>query len=893
MLTVNYTYADAEGDLEGGTGFRWLSNGVPVIGATSNTYTLRLEDEPGVITAEVTPMALAGSSVGASVPVSVAVGHLGPVVAGFARYEDFNTNGICDQGDLIIVPFDQDVTVAGTAMVDAFFLPVSGNQFGSGATLTGGPANHEVTITLGLNPELKTRLEFGSLGLNDPSGIDVATNIPAGSITGGPNSTDAAPGSPADIVPVLGASTDIPSSDEDGRSVAVADLDRDGDMDLVVANAGSDVNVVYGNNRDGTFSVFPLGTEDSHGVAIEDLDGDGRLDLIFANAGTAGNSVYQNASTGPGSFVFGAQPTLGAEDSRAVAIEDLDGDGRPDLVFANAGTAGNSVYENVSTGAGDFAFSMQAAQGAEDSRGVAIEDLDGDGMPDLVFANAGAASNSIYQNVSAGAGNFAFSSQTALGTADSRAVAIEDLDGDGRPDLVFANAGATGNSVYQNVGAQAGEFTFSAQAPLGAEDDRGVAIADLDGDGDLDLVFAVDGTGGYTVYMGDGGLGFIAYMGNSPGAGRAIVLVDVENDGDRDLILIRDSGSNRVSYCSLSGTWGAAVFRYSGQEFGAEDGWDVELGDLDGDGDLDCVVANQGQPNRVYMNVSGVLHDSGQSLGSSFSLASAMGDVDGDGDLDFAFGNDGQPNRIYLNDGAGWMIDTGQTLGSEFTYAVDLVDLDGDGDLDLVAANSGAQSNRVYINDGAGVFMDSGQSLGSSFSEALAVGDLDGDGDVDLAVGNYGNPNLIYMNDGLGNFAVTAQVFPSNQTRSMALGDVDQDGDLDLVAGNDGQANFVYLNDGVGGFVDSGQAINSGDCWSTTLGDIDGDGDLDLVVTNDNVANFVYLNDGAGVFADSGQTLGSDLFESNSTALGDLDGDGDLDIAVVNDDQQNRIYLNE
>jgi len=138
---------------------------------------------------------------------------------------------------------------------------------------------------------------------------------------------------------------------------------------------------------------------------------------------------------------------------------------------------------------------------------------------------------------------------------------------------------------------------------------------------------------------------------------------------------------------------GAGTFVYSGQELSGGDGRKVVLGDVDGDGDLDAFVANlgggSGEGNMVWLNTGiGNFIDSGQSLGSSASKSVELGDLDGDGDLDaFVANYNFEANKVWLNDGSGVFTDSGQSLGANDSRDVMLGDLDGDGDLDAFVAN--------------------------------------------------------------------------------------------------------------------------------------------------------------------------------------------------------------
>ena len=134
--------------------------------------------------------------------------------------------------------------------------------------------------------------------------------------------------------------------------------------------------------------------------------------------------------------------------------------------------------------------------------------------------------------------------------------------------------------------------------------------------------------------------------------------------------------------------------------------------------------------------------DSEQSLGDYDSRSVVLGDVDADGDLDMVVANQNQGNRIYFNDGDGSFTDSGQSLDEDSSQSVALADIDGDGDLDMVVANQN-QANLIYLNDGLGNFSDSGQALAENDSYSVALADIELDGDIDMVVANQGQANII------------------------------------------------------------------------------------------------------------------------------------------------------
>ena len=348
-----------------------------------------------------------------------------------------------------------------------------------------------------------------------------------------------------------------------------------------------------------------------------------------------------------------------------------------------------------------------------------------------------------------------------------------------------------------------------------------------------------------------------------------------------------------VLHLTHAPTLGSSAFTASPALNDVGEGQRVALGDVDGDGDLDAWIANNGQPDTLYINTAGVFSNSGQAFASEEGRAVRMGDLDGDGDLDVVVANNNEPSvlgagRIWTNDGSGVFNDSGQTLGNLTGHALELGDLDGDGDLDIFALGNNfiSQPGKVWLNDGNGLFSDAGQNIG--IGKDVALGDLDADGDLDAFVTIANNPNLIWINDGLGGFSPSGVAIGNSDSHGVALGDLDGDGDLDAFVANRDVPNLVWLNDGRGAFSNTTNTLGAAKSRGVALGDLDADGDLDAFVTNQDQANTIWLNDGNGIFTDSPLPLG--LSRSRGVALGDLDGDGDLDAFIANDTDADLIW---
>jgi len=292
-----------------------------------------------------------------------------------------------------------------------------------------------------------------------------------------------------------------------------ADINADGKPDVVVANStGGVVSVLLNTTATGAgnpslagqqfYSVGPSGQENPYSVATADINGDSKPDMITAdlNAGTMAVLINTTAalaatSTFASSVAFLTGTGTTTTKPRSVAAADINGDNKPDVIVANRDENTFSVFLNTTTvGAATPTFAAQQifATGIRPVN-VAVADVNGDGKPDLVIANSTDNTISVRLNTtSPGAAAATFSAQQIFGTgAFPIVIATDDVDGDGKPDLIVANLNGSSVSVLINTTSQGASIpSFAAQQTFSVDAVISVTTADINGDGKPDLIVA-------------------------------------------------------------------------------------------------------------------------------------------------------------------------------------------------------------------------------------------------------------------------------------------------------------------------------------------------------------------------------------------------------------------
>ena len=673
-------------------------------------------------------------------------------------------------------------------------------------------------------------------------------------------------------------------------AVVAADFNGDGKTDLATANAlsggsGSRITVALGSG-DGTFQMVYLFVSSSGGptaMAVADLNADGRPDLVLAGASglfQGSVTVFQNkSSSGSSPFDVGSTYAISAYPS-GVTIGDFNNDAKPDIAVANRNITGGSGSLTVlnSTSYGGFGTPVTTTL-PQSLRDVDARDMDGDGKVDLVFA---ADYGSIGLGILRGNGDGTFAAPTAVVSGTNyTAVATGDLNGDGVPDV----AGTAANTATATVHFANSDGTFAAPASYAvgvtAAD---IVRADLNADGKPDLVTADNSADTVTVLLNDGAGAFTPRSLFAGDRTMSVAAADLNGDGRVDLA-VSSRGSSTVSVLLGSGS-GAFVSPHvtSVRGTGAINPSRSLAGDFDGDGVLDVIVvnANDGTGNTGSSSLA-FRHGNGDGTFAeplvsykvdSDPTAPVLGDFNGDGRLDVAVSSTSFSNLfVLLGNGDGtFAAPIKSSVGTG--SALVALDFDKDGKTDLAVMRSSGVS--LYRGLGTGRFTS--LSLGYTVSPTgLVTADFNRDGNADLAVADSGGVTPL-LGNGDGTFTPQTRTSASSGIIGMAAGDMTGDGipDVAVMYGSSSNSSFGRLYG-----TAAGTFVNGMDVQSVTsprgiiIADFDGDGRGDVVVAGLNVA---YAYNGTSIFPPHVVAIGN---SSTSLATGDFTGDGLPDLLAA------------
>ncbi len=658
----------------------------------------------------------------------------------------------------------------------------------------------------------------------------------------------------------------------------------------------------YGKVRGGTVSFAAVGAGltgvDESSTSIADVNGDGNPDLFITGLESGeGPTTTLYLGDGSGGFTEAGAGLTGVVKG-STSIADVNGDGNKDfLITGLSAISGRATTLYLGDGSGDFTEAGAGLTGVENSSS-SIADVDGDGNQDLLITgdDSGSSANpttTLY--LGDGIGGFT-EAGAGLTSVDKGSTSIADVNEDGNPDLLITGRNANFNpTATLYLGDGTGGLT-EAGAGLTGVRNGSTSIADVNGDGNEDLLITGEDSGGTptaTLYLGDGNGGFTEANADLAGVSglshSSSSVADVNEDGNLDLLITgKDLGGGPTATLYLgdgNGGFTEAGAGLTGVDFGSS----TSFADINGDGNEDLLITGQnsgGSPTAtLYRNgADTAAPDAVKSLTATAApdtvalewRASDSSDVAryrvyrDTASIDSSAGPSGLAAYDSTAAGDTTFADTNVTPGQTYYYRVTAVDSASNessfsGEASAVPQSeqpplaitglqpeSGTAGTPVRIR-GAGF---SGTASGNSvaFGGVSAAVDsatstviyaevpsgVEGPVDVSVSAGGAtvtGSERFTGVTGGTASFASVGAGLTSVDNSSSSVADVNGDGNQDLlVTGYDGSTGTatLYLGDGNGGFTEADAGLTGVSNGSTSIADVDGDGNQDLLITGDN-----------------------------------------------------------
>ncbi len=690
----------------------------------------------------------------------------------------------------------------------------------------------------------------------------------------------------------------IINSNADGAiDVFAADLNGDGNLDVLSASRNNNRVAWYENiDGSGTFGdqqIISINASGIQSVYAADIDGDGDIDVLSASANDNKIAWYENMD---GNGTFGNQQiiTTNVSGGYDVFAIDIDGDGDIDVLSASHGKI--AWYENTD---GNGTFGSQQIITTAVSVGISVfaTDLDGDGDMDVLSASFNDDKIAWYENID---GNGTFGNQQIIVYSNGAySVFAADIDNDGDMDVLSAGGSVNRIAWHENDGN--GNFASQQIITTTANGACSVFAADIDGDGDIDVLSASrwdDKIAWYENTDGNGVFSNEKIITNQNEKVFSVIAADIDGDGDMDVLSASDLDDKIAWYENMDGNGNFAYQQVlTIAAAGADSVFSV---DIDGDGDMDVLSASWYDDKIAwYENTDGngafgnqqIITTLAAQVNSIFSA-----DIDGDGDMDIVSASglgvspfSGSEIAWYENiDGHGTFSNK-QIITTLVVTAISIfvTDIDGDGDMDVVSASKNDNKIAWYENtDGNGAFGNQQVIINTAYLvTSVYAEDLDGDGDMDVLSSSFGDNRIAWYEntDGLGTFGNQQIITTSiHSGRSVIAADIDNDGDMDVLSASsfDHKIAWYENTDGSGTFG-SQQIISNTNCdaYSILASDLDNDGDLDILSACRSFNKIVWYEntDGNGTFGNQ-QIISTTTWYSLSVFASDIDGDGDMDV---------------
>ncbi|MEZ6018349.1 MAG: VCBS repeat-containing protein [Planctomycetota bacterium] len=565
--------------------------------------------------------------------------------------------------------------------------------------------------------------------------------------------------------------------------LSTADFDGDGRLDILAECEGGNSAVVLFNDGGRVFAArqfvqLQVFTGD---VRAGDMNGDGLADIVGVS-NSSDQVVFVHAVAGR---AFTPPNLVASRLGTDLALADLDLDGRLDLVTVQNGIADIILHPGTNGGGLGPAITLPTVARPFS---VAAADLDADGLPELITGYVAQKAISVHGNL----GGLSFASeQSSAAGARTPNVAVADLNRDGRLDVAAVHLSITDHQVTVLHGTASGLEGRPVRIPL-ANEASTVTVADIDGDGETDLLLSATSGGGFELHRGDGTgrleAPIIIGLPTPYTAGELVQVANLDRDGRLDIVAMT-TDSNLVwtmLQTSLAPgvptTFGAATSTMFRESLSG-----VALADIDMDLDLDLVGVGR------FNGIAVALNDGSGSFSPPVPVydpaqfdSIVVLDLDNDGWLDICGAS--ALGRLAVMWGNGPASFDQSTLYGFAYKGIVAADFDNDGWLDLATPESG-----VHLRSGPRTFELHGIDH-TSGAEAFAARDLDGDGLIDLTwtVPSFGLLGMV-RNLGGGEFGHVNLIHPCQNPGVPALADLNHDGAPEIYIGAYYSSTLVVL----------------------------------------------------------------------------------------------------
>lgn len=663
----------------------------------------------------------------------------------------------------------------------------------------------------------------------------------------------------------------ISTNANQAQSVFAADLDSDGDSDVLSASK-SDNKIAWYENRlgeGGGFSnpkMISTNAGQAQSVFAADLDGDGDSDVLSVSRSDNKVAWYENRLDEGKGFSDQKIISTNADGAHDVYATDLNGDGAPDVLSASRSDDKIAWYENMLGQGKGFSSQRVITTDADEAQSVFAADLDGDGSSDVLSASWRDDKIAWYENqLDEGKG---FSDQKVISTnADgAQDVHATDLDGDGAPDVLFASSSFNDKVAWHKnqLGEEEG-FSDEKIISTNVDSPQDVHAANLDGDGDPDVLSASLTDDKIAWYENDAASfsdqKVIVPFGRVPGA-ESVFAVDLNGDSNTDVLSASFDDDKIAWYKNQPGGNGEfsaqkvinepdsnGQFTFpDGNADGAED---VHAADLDGDGDPDVLSASL-RDDKIAWYENQLGQEGGFSdqrvISTNMNQAQSVftADLDDDGDPDVLSASSSlSENKVawyenQLGEGGGFSDQKVISTNAEGAFDVHAADLDGDGDSDVLSASQLDDKIAWYENqleEGEGFSAQKVLTTNADATKSVHTADLDGDSDPDVVLTSGGE--ITWLQNQLsenGSFS-DQNVISSNANlpRSVYAEDVNGDSAPDVLSAS-GDKIAWYENQLEEGEGFSDQKVISTDADMATsvfATDLNGDDSPDVLSASD------------------------------------------------------------